>query len=131
MAPHPKTGPIDDAEAWLISTPDGTYPEASRRFGVTRNSLKARIENKYGSVAAARLMRDAGILKPDAGRILGPVRRCSRCGVSVRMDRNQRMCRECNDEIRYIEEHIGREEDLTRVEMRLEARRARAAGGGA
>ena len=99
MAPPYKTGPIDDAEAWIITTPDATYAEAARLHGVTHNSLRARISNKYGSLAAARLMRDAGVLKPDAGRVLRPVRRCMRCGVSSNMDRNQRICDKCTAQI--------------------------------
>jgi len=99
MAPPYKTGPIDDAEAWIIATPDATYAEAARMHGGTPNSLRARISNKYGSLAAARLMRDAGVLKPDAGRVLRPVRRCMRCGVSANIDRNQRICDKCTAQI--------------------------------
>ncbi len=99
MAPPYKTGPIDDAEAWLIATPDATYAEAAREWNVTHNAIRARISNKYGSLGAARLMRDAGILKPDAGRILGAVRRCMRCGHSSNIDRGMRMCSACRKEV--------------------------------
>lgn len=99
MAPRHKTGPIDDAEAWIIANATATYAQAARVHGVTSNSLRSRISNKYGSLAAARLMRDAGVLKPDRGRILGPVRRCMRCRVSANMDRSQRICDKCTAEI--------------------------------
>ncbi|MEF9602731.1 hypothetical protein O4J55_10395 [Paracoccus sp. PXZ] len=102
MAPPYKTGPIDDAEAWIIATPDATYAEAARMHGVTHNSLRARISNKYGSLAAARLMRDAGVLKPDAGRVLRPVRRCMRCGVSANIDHGLRMCSACRKEVAQL-----------------------------
>lgn len=106
MAPIPKTGPIDDAEAWIISEPSATYADAAQMFGVTHNSLRARISNKYGSLAAARLMRDAGAIRPDAGRVLRAVRRCMRCGVSANMDRNQRRCDKCSAEVAKL--HDGR-----------------------
>lgn len=95
MAPPYKTGPINDAEAWIIATADATYAMAAQRFGVTTNSLRARIESRYGSLSAARLMRDAGVIRPDRGRILAPVRRCMCCGKSSAMDRNQRICDAC------------------------------------
>ena len=90
MAPKPKTGPIDAAESWIIQTKDATYRQAAQLFGLSRNSIRARIEHKYGSLAAARL----GPMF-DAGSVLKPVRRCICCGISSAMDQNQRICNNC------------------------------------
>lgn len=99
MAPKPKTGPIDDAEAWIIETPDATYRDAAATFGVTHNAIRARISNKYGSLAEARLLVDAGILPRDPRRVLKAIRRCMRCGVSGNIDQGHRMCNGCKKEI--------------------------------
>lgn len=106
MAPRPKTGQIDKAEAWIIATTAATYAQAAARFGLTHNAIRARISNKYGSLAMARLMREAAILKPDAGRVLQPVRRCMCCRKSGNMDRNQRICDSCKSQSAKL--HDGR-----------------------
>ena len=104
MAPPYKTGPIDDAEAFLISTPEATYADAARAFGVTHNAIRARISNKYGSLASARLMRDAGVLRVDPRRVLRPGRRCMTCGVSSNIEHGLRRCKKCRDEAAKIHE---------------------------
>ena len=106
MAPKPKTGPIDDAEAWIIENYGARYADAAERWGVTQNAIRSRIANKYGSLSAARLMRDAMILKPDRGRTMRPVRRCICCGISAGMDRNQRICDTCQTKNARV--HDGR-----------------------
>lgn len=90
MAPKPKTGPIDEAELWIIQTKDATYRQAAKLFGLSHNSIRARIEHKYGSLASARRWPMV-----DTGRVLKPVRRCICCGVSSAMDQNQRICNNC------------------------------------
>ena len=90
MAPKPKTGPIDEAERWIIQTKNATYRQAAKLFGLSHNSIRARIEHKYGSLASARRWPMV-----DAGRVLKPVRRCICCGVSSAMDQNQRICNNC------------------------------------
>ena len=90
MAPKPKTGPIDAAESWIIQTKDATYRQAAQMFGLSHNSIRARIEHKYGSLTYAR--RGPSL---DTGRVLKPVRRCICCGISSAMDQNQRICNNC------------------------------------
>ena len=90
MAPKPKTGPIDEAERWIIQTKDATYRQAAKLFGLSHNSIRARIEHKYGSLTYAR----RGMMFKKV-RVLKPVRRCICCGVSSAMDRNQRICNNC------------------------------------
>lgn len=97
MAPRVRTGAIDQAEAFIIQTPDATYRTAAQGFGLSVNTLRARIENKYGSLSMAR---SAGYDQP--GRILGAVRRCIRCRVSSAMDRGQHICNHCRKEIASI-----------------------------
>ena len=90
MAPKPKTGPIDEAERWIIRTKNATYRQAAQMFGLSHNSIRARIEHKYGSLTYAR--RGPSL---DTGRVLKPVRRCICCGISSAMDRNQYICNNC------------------------------------
>lgn len=99
MAPKPKTGPIDDAEAWIIESPNATYRDAAATFGVTHNAIRARVSNKYGSLAEARLLRDAGEIQRDPRRVLKPIRRCIRCGVSSNIEQGLRMCACCRKEV--------------------------------
>jgi hypothetical protein len=99
MAPKPKTGPIDDAERFIIANPETTYGEAARAFGITHNAIRARISNKYGSLAEARLLVDAGIVPRDPRRVLKAIRRCMRCKQSSNIDQGQRMCNGCKKEI--------------------------------
>ena len=99
MAPRPNTGPIDDAEAWIIATPEATYASTAEAFGLGPQSIRARILNRYGSLAAARLAHANGEAAVYQKRILGPVRqqlrRCIVCGMPSVMDRNQRICDSC------------------------------------
>lgn len=102
MAPKPKTGPIDDAERFIIANPETTYGEAARAFGITHNAIRARISNKYGSLAEARLLVDAGIVPRDPRRVLKPIRRCMRCKHSGNIDGEFRMCQKCRKEVGKI-----------------------------
>ena len=90
MAPKPKTGPIDEAERWIIQTKDATYRQAAKLFGLSHNSIRARIEHKYGSLTYAR----RGMMFEKV-RVLKPVRRCICCGISSAMVQYQRICNNC------------------------------------
>ncbi|MTH65060.1 hypothetical protein [Paracoccus shanxieyensis] len=102
MAPRPNTGPIDDAEAWIIATPEATYASTAEAFGLGPQSIRARILNRYGSLAAARLAHANGEAAVYQKRILGPVRRCIRCGKSSVIDQGRRMCDPCGADVARI-----------------------------
>ena len=74
----PNTGAIDQAEAYLIANPGVTIPLAAQVFGLTVNSIRSRIEHKYGSLAEARLSG------PAPQRVRKPVRRCMCCRRSTK-----------------------------------------------
>ena len=80
------------AEAWIIENRTASYREAAELFGLSHNQIRARIANRYGSLAQARL--DPPMAR-DPRRILGPVRRCICCGVSANIDRGARICDPC------------------------------------
>lgn len=102
----PKTGAIDEAEAWIIATRDATYREAAANFGVSMNSIRARISNKYGSLSGARLMGRALVLKQEDGRMLRPIRRCMTCGKSSNIEVGHRRCQSCKKEAERIHDGI-------------------------
>lgn len=95
----PNTGPIDEAEAWIIATRDATYREAAANFGVTHNSIRARIANKYGSLAEARNQPAR-----DPRRRLIPILRCMRCQKTANIEPGFRMCACCRKEVARIHE---------------------------
>lgn len=97
MAPRVRTGAIDQAEAFIIRTPDATYRTTAEAFGLSSNTLRARIDNKYGCL---RMARQAGYAEP--GRVLRAVRHCIRCRKSANMDRWQHICNHCRKEIASI-----------------------------
>lgn len=101
MPPRPKTGAIDEAEAWIIATRDATYREAAANFGVTHNAIRARIANKYGSLAEARNEPER---YRDARRRLIPVLRCIRCRETANIEQGLRMCACCRKEVAKIHE---------------------------
>ena len=90
MAPRVRTGAIDQAEAHIIRTPDATYRTTAEAFGLSTNTLRARIDNKYGCL---RMARQAGYAEP--GRILRAVRRCITCKKSANIDRGLYRCKSC------------------------------------
>lgn len=96
----PNTGAIDQAEAYLIANPAATIPLTAQVFGLTVNSIRSRIEHKYGSLALARGM------SPEPKRVRKPVRRCMCCRISSAMEPQQRKCDKCKR--RDAEIHEGR-----------------------
>lgn len=101
MAPRPKTGAIDLAEAWVIENITATYRDAACMFNVSHNQIRARIVNKYGSLGEARNIPPA---PREPGRIIRAVRRCLRCGVSSNIEPGLRMCPCCRKEVAKIHE---------------------------
>lgn len=101
MPPRPKTGPIDMAEAWIIQNPTATYRDAAMLFGLTHNNVRARISNKYGSLAEARLAGPE-LVGRDPRRVMKAVRRCMRCGTSSSIEPGRRMCVCCAKEVAMI-----------------------------
>lgn len=101
MAPKTRTGAIDDAEAFIIGTADATYRKVAEAFGLSANTLRARIDNKYGCL---RMARQAGYAEPE--RVRAPVfRQCIRCkgrSVPSSIHHGQRMCDKCRKEIASI-----------------------------
>lgn len=74
---------------WIIATPGATYAEAARKFRVSFNSVRARIEYRYGSLMLAR---ETAEIDPDITR---EFRRCICCRKEVNMDRYQYICPSC------------------------------------
>lgn len=88
MRPY-NTGAIDEAEAFIIGNPQATIPIAAMTYGLSVNSLRARIEHKYGSLAEAR---QAG---HHPARVRKPVRRCITCRESKAMQPQNHVCDKC------------------------------------
>jgi hypothetical protein len=86
LAPH---APEERAVRWLIATPGATYAEAARKFQVTFNSVRARVEYRYGSLMIAR---ETAEIDPDITR---EHRRCIVCREPQNMDRYQYICPSC------------------------------------
>jgi len=47
--------PVEQAIEWLIKNQMATYGQAARRFNVTLNNIRARVEYRHGSLAQARI----------------------------------------------------------------------------
>ena len=82
------TGAIDEAERWVIESPDASLQDAADRFGISRQSLRARILNAYGSLAEARL---TGYQPPQDGKRCY----CPSCGSVFIVRGKRRMCDSC------------------------------------
>ena len=78
---------VDAAEAWLIGHLGKTYRDAADRFSVPVDALRARINNRYGSLAGART-------GSSPKRVLRAVRRCICCGQSFASNA-KRVCPGC------------------------------------
>lgn len=78
---------INAAEAHLIQNSVAMH-EAARQFGVSLNSLRSRIESRYGSLREAR---DQGY-RPPAAPATRPCLRCRSKAVEL----PRRMCDPCN-----------------------------------
>lgn len=89
------------AEQWIIENTAATYRDAAMMFGLTHNNVRARIANKYGSLAEAR-QRGPELVGRDPRRVMKAVRRCMRCGISANIEQGRRMCDCCSKEVARI-----------------------------
>jgi hypothetical protein len=78
---------------WIIAHEAASYPEASRKFCVSVNSIRSRIEYRYGSLIMAR--ETAGTDK-DPQRV---TRRCIICRTEQPMDTRQYICTKCAGQV--------------------------------
>lgn len=85
----PWSSTVEQAVRWLIQTPGVTYSQAARRYQVTVNNLRARVEYRYGSLALAR---EVGADEEDTPLVL---RRCIVCRRHEEMEEFQRICNAC------------------------------------
>lgn len=88
---------VEAAEVWLIGHVGKTYRQAADHFGIPVDALRARINNRYGSLAGART-------GDGHKREVVPMRRCLCCRESFASKAN-RICPTCtrrNDTV-----HVG------------------------
>lgn len=78
---------LDAAEAWIIAETEASFSDAAERFGITRYAIRARIINRYGTLADAR--------RGGRRRFLVPVRRCLCCSESFASRDDKRICPKC------------------------------------
>lgn len=50
----PETSMEERAVRWIMQNHDMSYPQVAALFGVSANSIRSRIEYRYGSLATAR-----------------------------------------------------------------------------
>lgn len=86
----PWNAPVEQAVRWLISTPGVSYDEAARRYQVTINNLRSRVEYRYGSLKVARQI---GV---EEDRKALTLRRCIVCKRQEEMTEFQRICKSCS-----------------------------------
>lgn len=89
----PPSSSVERAVRWLISTRDATYTSTARRFSVSVNSLRARIEYRFGSLEMARETGGDEI----ENRIVW--RRCIMCRKPGEMDLSQHICGGCSGRV--------------------------------
>lgn len=89
----PPSSPVERAVRWLILTRDASYPTAAARFDVSVNSIRARIEYRFGSL---ELARDTCGAEAES-RIVW--RRCIMCRQPGEMDLAQHICRGCSSRV--------------------------------
>jgi len=89
VARLPDNAPEERAVRWLIATKGATYAEAARRYGVSFNSVRSRVEYRYGSIMLAREMAE---VDPE---ITKEHRRCIICRDPQDMERFQYICPSC------------------------------------
>jgi hypothetical protein len=88
---------VERAVEELIADPSLSYALAAARFQVSKHRLRCRINNRYGSLAAART---ADRPDPDPARM----RNCLRCGTISMLERGRYICDPCTDINRNIHE---------------------------
>ena len=96
--PRPKypSSTEERAVSWIVSNHDMSYAQVAALFGVSVNSIRSRIEYRYGSLTEAR---QATQHPPETKT----TRRCIICKKEHDMDRNQYVCQPCRRNIAEIE----------------------------
>ena len=75
------------ATEYIIQTPSATYRSAAKKFCVSVNSIRARINYRYGSLMEARLHADTMVKTWS--------RPCMSCGTTERRFYGQFRCDDC------------------------------------
>lgn len=81
--------PVERAVRWIIEEGGATYAEAAAKFDVKANSIRSRVEHRYGSLAQARLDGGGGAV-PETY-----TRQCIVCRRVFEMERYQHICDGC------------------------------------
>lgn len=85
---HPADIPEERAVRWLITNTQATYPAAAAMHGVSIESIRSRIEYRYGSIGYAR-----ELFRTEAD-ILAELHRCVVCREPHKLDHTLR-CKNC------------------------------------
>lgn len=89
----PPSAPVERAVRWIIAEETASYTEASKRFHVSVNSIRSRIEYRYGSLVMAR---ETACTDEDPQKV---TRRCIICRTEQRMDTRQYICGQCAGQV--------------------------------
>lgn len=88
MAGDWTTPPVEQAIEWLVKNQMATYGQAARRFNVTHNNIRSRVEYRHGSLTQARMDK---LTPPCTTR----TRRCIICKEEHKMEKHQYICKAC------------------------------------
>lgn len=75
--------------AWIIENRQASYAQAAQKFGVKANSIRSRVEHRYGTLAEAR--GGEVVVEPKA-TITRP---CLVCREECEFERFQHICPDC------------------------------------
>lgn len=95
----PPTSPIERAVRYVIATEGATYREVAERFGVSRNSIRSRVEYRYGSLEIARTTWE----EIEETRT---TRRCIICRGTFEMEPRQHVCNSCRKDVEQAEKGL-------------------------
>lgn len=91
--------PAELALQWLIHTPDATYRSAAQRFGVKANTIRGRIQHRFGTLAEARELN--GVPDAAAPKVK---RNCMICKTPTFLDPAHRLCETCRRRVNSLHE---------------------------
>ena len=92
------SAPEERAVRWLIANEQATYAQAARRYNVSYNAIRSRIEYRYGSIWMARECAD------EDPTIVEEQRRCIVCRQTQLMTQSQYICRRCRRSFSQMED---------------------------
>lgn len=84
---------VEMAIDWLVEHPHGTYAKASSLFDIPVNSIRSRVQYKFGTLAECRSERGVGKVSPQRKR------RCLCCRVEKEMEKNIYLCDPCREKV--------------------------------